>query len=285
MSKPPFCVPPAGVRAYRLTTRRGGFAVLESVPAGEPVGTALLVPGYTGSKEDFIALLLPLAAAGYRVVAVDGRGQYETVGGRARSAYGLGALAEDVLAQADALHAGAVHLVGHSLGGLIARGAVLRAVAARRTPAPFASLTLVASGPGRVAPLQRLKLRMLAVSLPVLGAGLVWRMLHPRADAGEVADFMRRRWLANTPAQLLATGRTLLREPDRVAHLAEAGLPVHVVSGERDAAWPVPSLDRMARELRAHRTIIPDAGHSPNAEQPAATAAALAGFWSQRRFA
>ncbi|MEV1010325.1 alpha/beta hydrolase [Streptomyces sp. NPDC049881] len=281
MSRPPFCVPPVGVRAYRLVTRRGDFAVLDVEPAGEPIGTVLLVPGYTGSKEDFIALLVPLSAAGFRAIAVDGRGQYETVGTRARASYGIGALAEDVLAQADALGgAGPVHLVGHSLGGLIARGAVLRAVAARRDPLPFASLTLIASGRGRVAPLQRWKVRMLAVSLPVLGADLLWRLLNPRAEPGEIADFLRRRWLANAPTQLLGTGRLLLREPDRVARLAAAGLPVHVVSGERDGAWPVPTLDRMAEELGAHRSVIPGAEHSPNAEQPGATAAALAGFWT-----
>ena len=46
------------------------------MPAAGPceLGTVLLVPGYTGSKEDFIALLGPLAAAGRRVVAVDLRG-------------------------------------------------------------------------------------------------------------------------------------------------------------------------------------------------------------------
>ncbi|MDT0307689.1 alpha/beta fold hydrolase [Streptomyces sp. DSM 44917] len=282
MSRPPFCVPPAGVRAHRLATRRGEFAVLDAGPApGIPcAGTALLVPGYTGSKEDFIALLRPLAAAGFRAVAVDGRGQYETLGPGSRAAYGLGALAEDVLAQGEALAGGGpVHLTGHSLGGLIARGAVLRAMAAGTLPAPFASLTLMASGPARVARFQRWRVRLLVATLPVLGPSAVWRMWNPRPEAGEIGAFLRTRWLAHTPQQLLATGRTLRHEPDRVARLAAAGLPVHVLSGERDGAWPVPLLDRMARRLNARRTVIRDAEHSPNAEQPEATAAALTDFW------
>ncbi|MDT0342530.1 alpha/beta fold hydrolase [Streptomyces litchfieldiae] len=281
MSRPPFCMPPAGVRARRLATRRGEFAVLDAEPAGTPVGTVLLVPGYTGSKEDFIALLAPLAASGFRAVAVDGRGQYESLGATGRGAYRLGALAEDVLAQAEALENGRVHLVGHSLGGLICRGAVLRAVAADR-PSPFASLTLIGSGPGRVARWQRWKVRALSVCLPVLGTGGVWRVCYRQVEPGDVGAFLYRRWLANTPAQLLATGRTLRHEPDRVARLAAAGLPIHVVSGERDGAWPVPLLDRMAVQLGARRTVIKGAEHSPNAEQPAATAAALLDFWTGR---
>ena len=47
---------------------------------GEPHGTALLVPGFTGSKEDFISVLPLLAADGWRVVTYDQRGQYESAG-------------------------------------------------------------------------------------------------------------------------------------------------------------------------------------------------------------
>ncbi|GAB2936743.1 alpha/beta fold hydrolase [Streptomyces mayteni] len=279
MSRPPFAAPPVGVEARRLETRRGEFAVLDAMPQGiRPVGTALLVPGYTGSKEDFIALLEPVARAGYRAVAVDGRGQFESAGALARAGYGLGALAEDVLAQAEELGPGPIHLVGHSLGGLISRGAVLRAAAAGRKP--FASLTLVASGAGRVASWQRVKVRALSVTLPVFGAARIWRLIHRSAPPHDVDELLRRRWLANAPAQLRATGRTLRREPDRVDRLAAVGLPTHVLSGERDGAWSVPSLDRMARALGARRTVISGARHSPNAERPEATAGALVDFWS-----
>ncbi|WP_436979035.1 alpha/beta hydrolase [Streptomyces sp. enrichment culture] len=300
MSRPPFVEMPPGVRVHRLRTRRGAFAALDAAPVGDPAGTVLLVPGYTGSKEDFIGLLGPLAAAGYRAVAVDGRGQYETPGGHGWDSYRLGALAEDVLAQADALTAdGAtapLHLAGHSLGGLIARGAVLRAAEGGATP--FASLTLIASGPGKVAPWQRWKTRFLTAGLPVLGTTGVWRVTHRTKEAlpdaaveagtsgteGVVSDlgvdgFLRRRWLATTPAQLIATGRTLRHEPDRVEQLAATGVPVHVLSGVRDGVWPIAQLDAMAARLRARRTIIRGSEHSPNSEQPAATAAELIDFW------
>src|SRR5690606_28440773 len=128
-------------------------------------------------------------------------------------AYTLGALAEDVRAQAEALRSqppasgsppGALHLVGHSLGGLIARGAVLRAAAWQGKPEPFASLTLIGSGPGKVARWPRWRVRALGVALPLRGAEAVWRLLHPVAEPGEVGASLRRRWLANEPAQLRA---------------------------------------------------------------------------------
>src|SRR4051812_2297884 len=99
MSRPPFLTLPAGVRAYRLRTGLGEFAVHDARPGRVPRGTVVLVPGFTGSKEDFIALLEPVAAAGYRAVAIDGRGQYESPGPRDEAAYAQGALARDLLAQ------------------------------------------------------------------------------------------------------------------------------------------------------------------------------------------
>ncbi|SFJ93266.1 alpha/beta fold hydrolase [Streptomyces pini] len=281
MSKPPTLTLPPGARAYRLRTARGGFAVHD---AGEPrAGTALLVPGFTGSKEDFIALLAPLARAGFRVVAVDGRGQYETEGPRELDAYAQDELALDVLAQAEALGGGGggVHLLGHSLGGLIARAAVLR------DAAPFRSLTIMSSGPAAITRLQQERTRMLIEALAVLDMESVWRAmrdLDPPEAADEstgtaVAEFLHRRWLATVPEQLVATGRQLLTEPDRVGELAAVPLPKHVLSGEVDYAWPVPLMDEMARRLDARRTVVAGAEHSPGAERPGETAEALAAFW------
>lgn len=282
MSRPPSFVPPAGARAYRLGTARGEFAVIE---AGASVrGTALLLPGFTGSKEDFIALHEPLAARGYRTVAVDGRGQYESDGPEHdESAYAQDELARDVLAQATALGA-PVHLVGHSLGGQVSRAAVLL------DPAPFASLTLMSSGPAQISVSQQQRVKLLRDALAVMDMGQVWdaiRAMEPpeETETGELdeglddSDDLRRRWLATSPAQLIATGRQLCTEPDRVAELAAVPLPKHVLSGSHDDTWPVELLDEMAVRLGARRTVVRGAEHSPNTDQPLPTARALADFW------
>ncbi|MEU6121763.1 alpha/beta hydrolase [Streptomyces sp. NPDC047123] len=295
MSRPPTFVPPACATARTLRTDRGDFAVLDAAPAeGAPRrGTVLLLPGFTGSKEDFIALLEPLARAGYRAVSVDGRGQYETPGPDDESAYAQAELARDVLAQAAALGAGAdgraagdgarPHLLGHSLGGQIARAAVLRA------PGAFATLTLMSSGPAAITPLQRTRAQMLAEAVAALPMDEVWqamRAMEPpppqEAETGRDPDdgeALRARWLLHSPAQLIATGRQLSTEPDRVAELTALPLPKHVISGERDDTWPVPLLDEMAERLGARRTVIRGAEHSPNTDRPAETAAALVDFW------
>lgn len=287
-------MPPACATARTLRTARGDFAVLDAVPDGGVAGrgTVLLLPGFTGSKEDFIALLEPLTRAGYRAVTVDGRGQYETAGPDDESAYAQGELARDVLAQAEALtgEPGAgprLHLLGHSLGGQIARAALLV------DPRPFATLTLMSSGPAAITPAQQARATMLADALAVLSMDEVWQAMQameppPPQEAATGADgdaddaeALRARWLKHSPAQLTATGRQLSTEPDRVAELAALPLPKHVVSGERDDTWPLPLLDDMAVRLRAHRTVIPGAEHSPNTDRPATTAAALIDFWDR----
>ncbi|WP_306317967.1 MULTISPECIES: alpha/beta fold hydrolase [unclassified Streptomyces] len=287
MSRPATFTPPPGTRAHRLRTARGDFAALTGEPARGPVrGTALLLPGFTGSKEDFIALHGPLGASGYRTVAVDGRGQYESEGPKDdERPYQQRELARDVLAQAAAIRAdggtGRVHLLGHSLGGLVARAAVIE------DPTPFASLTLMSSGPAAVTAPQQERAKLLQSALAALDMARVWEAIQSLDAPEDAADLrgdgedLRRRWMSNSPAQLIATAGQLCTEPDRVDELATLGLPVHVLSGERDDAWPVPLLDAMAIRLGAERTAVAGAEHSPNTDQPGATAAALAAFWDR----
>ncbi|MFE7748314.1 alpha/beta fold hydrolase [Streptomyces sp. NPDC057428] len=281
MSRPPTFTPPPCARARVLHTERGDFAVLDAAPRTAAHSTALLLPGYTGSKEDFVALLEPLAEAGFRVLTVDGRGQYESEGPDDQEAYTQAELAHDVLAQAAAADRsplpGGIHLLGHSLGGQIARAAVLL------DSAPFRSLTLMSSGPAEIDPAQQKKARLLGDALGRWSMAEVWqamRALDPPedADTGDGED-LRLRWMRHNPAQLIATGAQLSAEPDRVAELAALPLPVHVISGERDDVWPLPLIDDMAKRLGARRTVIEGAEHSPNTARPLETAAALVSFW------
>jgi pimeloyl-ACP methyl ester carboxylesterase len=285
MSSPPFLELPGLAAARRLETGRGVFAVHEAVPpGGGERGTALLVPGYTGSKEDFIALLEPLAKSGYRAVAMDQRGQYETGGPRDEAAYAQPELALDVLAVTAAVAGnGPVHLLGHSFGGLVARAALLN-----HGPGPWASLTLMCSGPAAIQESEAAKVRLLVDAVPSHSMEEIWRAMRAfdsaaRTVPADVLDFLRRRWLATVPEHLTAAGGQLVREPDRVAELAAVPLPKLVLSGGTDYAWPVPWMDEMARVLRAPRAVIPDAGHSPNVESPAETASALVAFWDSVR--
>jgi pimeloyl-ACP methyl ester carboxylesterase len=278
---------PEGVRRTTVASARGTFAVLEAVPVAGPceLGTALLVPGYTGSKEDFTPVLGQLAAAGRRVLAIDMRGQYETPGPDDPAAYDPRQLGADIAALAEST--GTAHLLGHSFGGLVAREAVL----GQAEPA-VTSLTLLSSGPGTLPGDRAAELRfMLSVLDGARGEDLatkvaeVWHgYLRPQAVSDgvptSIVAFLEERMLANNPVGLVTMARHLLDTDDRTADLAKRDVPTFVLYGEDDSAWPAAVQEEMAAKLNARRACIPAAAHSPAVEAPATTAHALTGFWN-----
>ncbi len=307
MSTPTSLELPDRVRRTTVRTARGAFAALEAAPASGVCerDAALLIPGYTGSKEDFLAILDLLADDSRHVVAIDMRGQFETAGADEPGGYAAAALGADILA---IMHAtGARHLVGHSYGGLIGREAVLAAAGAE-----FASFTLMSSGPGALTGPRARDLRAMLASLgagdggrpgaaapdkdapdkdapdkDALRAGIaeLWRSyLEPQAIAagvpGDIVAFLGRRMRANDPDGLVLMAAHMLAAPDRTAELARLDqLPMLVIYGENDNSWSPAAQENMARRLGARRLCIPAAVHSPAVEAPATTASALTQFW------
>ena len=281
MSTPPYLGLPIGVRATTLETETGRFATLRAGPDGGAAGSGLLVPGFTGSKEDFIAVVGPLAQAGFAVTAVDQRGQWETSGPAEVEGYDLSSFAGDLLAVAAASSDRPVHVVGHSYGGLVARAAVIAA------PEQFASLTLLCSGPAALPHPQRDQLKLFADVLAEHGLEVLWAaksaIEREQGNEGpadpEIAEFLDRRFLASAPGSLLRMAYDLVDTPDRTEELAACGVPVQVVWGEHDHYWPPEVQGEMAARLGAPTVEIAGAAHSPNVEQPAALVEALAGHW------
>ena len=288
---------PDGVERTTIHTGRGSFAALEAVPVPGACerDVALLIPGYTGSKEDFLAILGQLAAGGRRVIAIDMRGQYETPGTDDLDGYAVSAVGSDILAVIRAT--GARHVLGHSYGGLIAREAVLASAALAEDPDDVGSLTLMSSGPGTLGGPRAEELRAMLAALDVesgdlpdkdrLQAGVaeIWQAyLEPLAVAEGVTEpvlaFLAKRMKSNDPSALVLAARYLLSAPDRTADLARLGqIPILVLYGENDNAWSPAAQEDMARRLRARRVCIPGAAHSPAVEAPATTASALTTFW------
>jgi pimeloyl-ACP methyl ester carboxylesterase len=261
-----------------LSTPAGPVAVLEDGD-GPPV---LFVPGYTGTKEDFLLLLPLLAAGGLRAVAMDLPGQYETPGPDDLAAYTPDALAASVLAVAGQL-GDRPHLVGHSYGGLVSRAAVIA------EPAFARSLVLLDSGPSAIGGDRRARMAALEPVLAAGGMPAVYDALEVLAAgdptwvalAPEHKAFLRRRFLAGSAVGLQGMGDALRAEPDRTDALKLTEIPILVAYGEHDDAWPPAVQAEMAARLGAQTAAIPDAIHSPAAQQPAATARALLQFWSE----
>jgi pimeloyl-ACP methyl ester carboxylesterase len=92
--------------------------------------------------------------------------------------------------------------------------------------------------------------------------------------------FLRTRFLAGSAAGLQGMGDALRSEPDRTDELKATGLPILVLYGEHDDAWPPAVQASMAARLGAQTAVIADAIHSPAAQQPEATARALLEFWT-----
>jgi len=290
VSTPTSLALPAGVRRTEVRTSRGAFAALEALPVPGVCEreTALLVPGYTGSKEDFLAVLGQLAAAGRRVLAIDMRGQYETKAD-GDTAYSATALGADIAAVVQATQTR--HLLGHSYGGLVTREAMLDHLAGDG----IESFALMSSGPAGLTGPRAGELKTMLAALGVrdeasIPASLpveeLWDShLEPQFVAAGVPSvivaFLRERMLGNDPHGLVHMARHLLTAPDRTEELArEAGVPILVIYGEYDHSWSPATQEDMARRLGAKRVCIPGAVHSPNVEAPATTASALSEFWN-----
>ena len=274
VSIPPFLTLPDGVEGTTFETECGPIAALDTRRLdADPRGSALLVPGFTGSKEDFIAAMVPIARLGVRAVAVDLPGQYESpVADHALSMSGLAAAVRAVAARLPR----PLVLVGHSFVGLVAGEAVLT------DPLASDGLALVASGPSALPGSQQAVLRHFAGVLDSHGLAAVWQARQAmESSAGEhalepeIQQFLGRRFLANDPRSLTSMIDALCSATDRTELLAAVAPPTVVVVGSLDDVWPLDQQRDMASRLGADLVELTDVGHSPAVDAPLAVADAI----------
>lgn len=267
----------------RLQVDGRAVAHLEAGGTPEDGAPLLLLHGFTGSKEDFASVISELARH-RRVVAVDLPGHGGSAGPDDPAGYAQAAVAGWVLDCADALGLGEFHLLGHSMGGLIAQR-----VAARASQR-LCSLVLMDTGVG--APREEVCDIAAAIAMAVQTSGLEAGFEVSRAAAAQGrahldieidrAEFVRRRFLALNPAAVIGEARALIRATPLQAFLKAVDVPVLVAYGEHDDVWTPSEQAQLVRAVGgAREAVITGARHSPQLENTAAWLEAVDGFLAE----
>lgn len=271
---------PPGVARVSFDAPSGTLA---GIGMGDPSAPrVVLVPGVTGSKEDF-ALMMPLLAhAGFRVESFDLAGQYESAAAGPehlsppRRSYDLPLFVDDLLAVLLA-SPGAAHLLGYSFAGTICQ---LVAVA---RPDLVSSLTLVTCPPctGQVFRKMKVLGPVSALASPSAAAALmVWGVRNNlnHVGPGRVA-FARHRFAFTRRDSIRDVLGLMFRTPDVEPALRATGIPVLVAAGRHDL-WSADAHRQFARRLGARVAIYP-AGHSPGETTPYELARDLVAFFDE----
>jgi pimeloyl-ACP methyl ester carboxylesterase len=264
----------------RVTTDDGVGLEVEVTGTGPAL---VLAHGFTGAKEDFADHVAELARHS-TVVIFDHRGHGGSDKPEREDAYSLDRLAADTLAIADALDVDRFRLLGHSMGGMVARRVALAA------PDRVMGLILMSTSPAKPSGVDPDLATMGAAVARTEGMVVLRQLLDEMDPLGTEADrrvrrerpgyedFGRKKFFAVPPVTYAALLLDIVHQPDQLAELASVTCPALVIVGEQDAAF-LPDAHAMAGVLSdVELVVIPDAGHSPQFENPAAYLAALEGF-------
>ena len=263
----------AGIAVRRVTVKSGlTLRVLEAGPASGP--PIVLVHGWAVSAYLWRHNILPLAAAGHRVIALDLPGHGLSDAPEATGSYTTERFAAVVLELLDALGIERAMLAGQSMGGKVVARVALDA------PARVKALSLYGPvGFGLIPPWHAL-----SPALP-LPPGELISMMIPRSMIafvqhrvwGKIGFFTERDideyW---APTQFPAVVRAQLQMLKEFSWglwdepaLQGLTMPTHVVFGTRDRTVRPMHAERLARVLpNGELTWIQDGGHVVMEEAP-----------------
>lgn len=250
----------------------------------------VLLHGLGDEADTWRHVFEPLAEK-YRVVALDtpGFGRSD----KPWRVYTLNFLRDIVLEVMDRLSLGAVALMGNSLGGMIAEAVAIK-------QAERVSQLFLLGGTLTTRALNYHK-ALLFMSLPFLGRHLYDSLRGqpqaaydrqslfyanmaslPEADREFLYQRVNERLLSDRQRDAFLSllhqlvWRIPLRRNHYAACLIRLGIPTHAIWGEKDAINPLETArELVASQSNAKLTVLPEVGHLPQQEAPAALLRAL----------
>ena len=257
---------------------------LEAGAGGRPL---LLVHGFGGAKEDFGDWMDQFASEGWHAVAPDLRGHGEGPRPPAEHHYGFDFFVDDLIALADDLGWDRFVLLGHSMGGMVAQMLALKhphrldglvLMDTSHGPLPHVDVELRELGK-QVAREQGLavlqELMKNTEGADPLGNAAHERLLRERPGYEEFCD---NKFLTLQVEMWVTMIDALFAQVDRLDALRDLNVPTLVIVGELDAEFRATSAEMAEAMPNATLEVIPDAGHSPQFENPDAWWKAMAGF-------
>ena len=224
----------------------------------------LLIPGLTTDHTAWMLQLPAFVAAGYRCIAIDNRDVGQTDQSPIER-YTIQDMAEDTAALVDQLEAGPVHVIGYSMGGMIA------AELALNHPRHVKSLTLCATDAGQD-PLVRSWLTSLMLLRPKCDTRefcqvLVPWVFSPRflAQPGAVeaiVDAVVANPFPQTVNGFIRQCHAILTHDVR-GRLGSLEVPTHIVCPEGDIILRPSNSRFLAEGIRGSKlTVLPHLGHA-----------------------
>ncbi|MFP4435862.1 MAG: alpha/beta fold hydrolase [Chloroflexaceae bacterium] len=247
----------------------------ECTGVGPPV---LLIHGLGSSTRDWAAQVAALAPT-FQIITADLRGHGRSA--KPRERYRMARFAADMAGLLRALDAAPAHVVGLSLGGMVAFELALT------VPTLVRSLVIINSGPEVPVPTRRERLRLIGVYLwrvavvrlagmRRMGATLA-RHLLPEPEQAALRQTFIDRWAENDPRAYLAALRAI-GGWNVTARLPALHCPTLVVAAEEDYTSVIFKQDYTARIPQADLVVIPGSRHLTPLDRPNELNAALLSF-------
>ncbi len=233
----------------------------EEAGRGEPL---LLLHGLGSSTADWV-LQMEAFAAKYRVIAVDMRGHGRST--KPPGPYTIPMFAADTVNFLRALQIPAAHILGISLGGMIAFQLAVS------SPEMVKSMVIVNSIPAMVVSgfADRWQLWQRSAIVELMGVRRMGEYLAPRLfpkpEQAELRQEMIQRWAQNDKQAYMAAMRSFVGW-DVTDQLAAIDCPVLVISADEDY-WPVADKEAYTAQIpQAQLLVIADSRHATPVDQP-----------------